>query len=74
MAAVTDLIRVILPAWERSLPFHPCFIRSTIEAKVSLLTLIVYDTSVFPVPVVLFVPFSSLFRHMGMRRVWYRRI
>jgi len=24
MAAVTDLIRVILPAWERSLPFHPC--------------------------------------------------
>jgi hypothetical protein len=43
MAAVTDLIRVILPAWERSLPFHPCnltFIHSTIEAKVSLLTLV----------------------------------
>ena len=41
--ALTDLIRVILPSWERNLPFHPCnltFIHSSIEAKTSLLTLV----------------------------------
>ena len=43
MAAITYLFRVILPARERSLSFHSynlIFIHSTIEAKVSLLTLV----------------------------------